>query len=343
DINLLVVMLNRQMNVRYVSKNAAPRAVYESKLTGTMNKTKISSLFTGSGAFLDTKKNTYDALIIDEAHRLNAMSGLYGNLGENQIKESIQSSHFCVFFLDEDQRVTLKDIGSKDEIIRWAKASKATVAQKKLESQFRCNGSDGYLAWLDHSLQIRKTSNTDLNGIQYDFKVFDSPSDLKDAIVEQNQKTGKARLVAGYCWEWVSKKDPNAFDIVFPEYDFQMQWNLTEDGSLWILKNESINQIGCIHTCQGLEMDYVGVIIGPDLFVRDNKVHSDPSKRARHDNTIKGYKSLLAKGPIEGRKQIDMIIKNTYRTLMTRGMKGCYVYATDLEVREYLKKCMKRN
>ncbi len=342
-INLLVAMLNRQMNVRYVSKNAAPRAVYESKLTGTINKTKISSLFTGSGAFLDSKKNTYDALIIDEAHRLNAMSGLYGNLGENQIKEAIHSSHFCVFFLDEDQRVTLKDIGSKDEIIRWAKASKATVAQKKLESQFRCNGSDGYLAWLDHSLQIRKTSNIDLNGIQYDFKVFDSPSDLKDAIVEQNQKTGKARLVAGYCWEWVSKKDPNAFDIVFPEYDFQMQWNLTEDGSLWILKNESINQIGCIHTCQGLEMDYVGVIIGPDLFVRDNEVHSDPSNRARHDNTIKGYKSLLAKGPIEGRKQIDMIIKNTYRTLMTRGMKGCYVYATDLEVREYLKKCMKRN
>lgn len=337
-INLLVALLNRNLNVRYVSRNAAPRAVFESKLSGTLKRSQISTLFCGSGSFYESKKNEYDVLLVDEAHRLNQFSGLYGNLGENQVKELIHASRSSVFFLDEDQRVTLKDVGSSEEIEHWAKSANAKITKLKLESQFRCNGSDGYLAWLDHILQIRKTANYNLEGISYDFKIFDSPSELRSAIEEKNQIANKARLVAGYCWEWKSKKDPKAFDINFPAYHFSMKWNLTEDGSLWILKSESIDQIGCIHTCQGLELDYVGVIIGPDLTVDASGVLlTDASKRAKQDNTIKGYKTLLKNKPIEGAKKIDMVIKNTYRTLMTRGMKGCYVYATDEGLREYLK------
>lgn len=115
-INLLGAMIARRRNARYVSKNAAPRAVYEAKLTGTFTKSHISNLFSGSGAFVNDAADTYDVLIVDEAHRLNEKSGLYRNLGENQVKEVIRSAKCTVFFVDDDQRVTLFDIGHADEL-----------------------------------------------------------------------------------------------------------------------------------------------------------------------------------------------------------------------------------
>jgi DUF2075 family protein len=124
-------------------------------------------------------------------------------------------------------------------------------------------------------------------------------------------------------------------DIKIPEHDFAMRWNLASDGSLWILKPESVNEIGCIHTCQGLELEYVGVIVGDDLIVRDGQVVTDGTKRAKSDTSLKGFKSLMKTNPVEAKKKADLIIKNTYRTLMTRGQKGCYLYCTDKETREY--------
>ena len=285
-INLLVELTKTGLLAHYVSKNAAPRAVYESRLTGSLRPTIIRNLFKGSGAFIDTPENEYDALIIDEAHRLNKHSGLYGNLGENQIKEIISASKFCIFFIDEDQRVTLKDIGQKCEIELWAHKLGAGVTEMELNSQFRCNGSDGYLAWLDKILQIKETANEDLGDIEYDFKVVDSPSELRDIIFNKNEINNRSRLVAGYCWKWPSKKDASKYDIEFPEYDFKMKWNLTEDGSTWIISPKSVNEIGCIHTCQGLEVDYVGVIIGEDLTVRNGQVITDVSKRARLETSV---------------------------------------------------------
>ena len=340
-INLLVELTKLGLLTQYVSKNAAPRAVYEARLTGSVRATEIRNMFRGSGAFIDSPANEYDALIVDEAHRLNKFSGLFGNLGENQIKEIINSSKFSVFFLDEDQRVTLKDIGQKEEIIKWAHLSNASITELELNSQFRCNGSDGYLAWLDNTLQIRETVNQDLSGVDYDFRVLDNPAELRELIVEKNNINNRARLVAGYCWKWPSKKDFNAYDIEFPEYDFRMKWNLTEDGSTWIISPKSVNEVGCIHTCQGLEVDYIGVIIGNDLIVRNGVVITDASKRASSDNSVKGYKKMMKENPEEAKEQLDLIIKNTYRTLMTRGMKGCYVYCVDEETREWFKNGIK--
>lgn len=330
-VNLLVNLTKKGLLSQYVTKNAAPRGVYESKLTGTLKKTEISNLFKGSGSYIDTPENTFDALIVDEAHRLNAKSGMFKNLGENQIKELIEASKFSVFFVDEDQRVTLHDIGEKSEIERWAKLSGAKVHHMDLSSQFRCNGSDGYLAWLDNTLQIRETANTSLDKGEYDFRVCDSPAELRDLIFEMNKENNKARMVAGYCWDWASQKDPGAYDIVMPEFDFAMRWNLTTDGSLWIMSPNSVNEIGCIHTCQGLEVDYIGVIIGDDLVIRDGKVVTNPYKRSKNDSSVRGYKKMLKENPVESAELLDRIIKNTYRTLMTRGMKGCYVYFTDEE------------
>lgn len=123
--------------------------------------------------------------------------------------------------------------------------------------------------------------------------------------------------MAGYCWPWRSKKDPRQQDIVIGDY--QRQWNLDHDGSLWIIAENSIEQVGCIHTCQGLEVDYIGVIIGPDLIVPRRQDHHRPEQRDRHDKSIRGYKKLMKENPELARKETDLIIKNTYRTLMTRG------------------------
>lgn len=336
-INLLVQSTKAGLVSKYVTKNSAPRDVYASKLTGTLKKTEFSNLFSGSGSFINCQNNIFDFLIVDEAHRLNEKSGMFKNLGENQVKEIIKSSKCSVFFIDEDQRVTLSDIGSQQEITKWAQDAGCKVHTLELASQFRCNGSDGYLAWLDNSLQIRETANVRFKSIDYDFKIIDSPSELRDIIFEKNKLNNKARLVAGYCWNWVSKKNKIDSDIIFPEFDFKMRWNLVADGNLFIIKPESVSEVGCIHTCQGLDLDYVGVIIGDDLIVRDGKVLVDPSKRARTDKSLNGYKILLKNNPEEAKRQISLIIRNTYRTLMTRGMKGCYVYFTDNETRDYFK------
>ena len=331
-INLLVRLTGLKLLSKYVSKNAAPRKVYESKLVGTIKRSHFSNFFSGSGAFIDTEPNTFDALIVDEAHRLNEKSGLYGNLGENQIKELIDSAKCSIFFIDEDQRVTLNDIGSKQAIRSFAKAKGAVVEEHVLSSQFRCSGSDGYLAWLDDTLGIRSTANPTLETQEYEFKVFDSPQAMHEAINEKNHGN-KARVVAGYCWPWLSKKDSTAADIVIGDY--KRQWNLDQDGSLWIIAENSIEQVGCIHTCQGLEVDYIGVIMGPDLVVRDGKVVTSPDERDKHDKSIRGWKKMMKERPILAKNETDLIIKNTYRTLMTRGMKGCYLYCTDKETARY--------
>ena len=336
-INLLVELTRREKLVQYVTKNAAPRKVYRSKLTGSYNKSHIDNLFKGSGNYHNTEPNTFGVLVVDEAHRLNEKSGMCQNLGENQIKEIINAAKHSVFFIDEDQRVTWKDIGEKQEIRKWAEHLGANVHELELASQFRCNGSDGYLAWVDNGLQIRQTANETLQGIDYDFRVFDSPNELRDTIFAQNRINNKARLVAGYCWDWVSKKDSSQDDIVFKEYNFSMKWNLDTDGSLWIMKPETVTVIGCIHPCQGLELDYIGVIIGPDLIVRGGQIVTDATQRSKMDSSVKGYKTLLKQQSEVAKKRADTIIKNTYRTLMTRGQKGCYLYCTDSETNTYFK------
>lgn len=320
-----------------MTKNAAPRAVYASKLTGTLKKTEYNNLFKGSGSFVNEEANKFDALIVDEAHRLNFKSGLYSNLGENQALEIMNASKFSVFFVDDDQRIHINDIGEKRRLQVWAEEEGANVHFLDLKSQFRCNGSDGYLPWLENTLEIRPTANPILYKDEYDFQIFDDPSELRTVIKERNLVNNKSRMVAGYCWDWVSKKKDTAYDIEFPEFDFKMQWNLTKDGSYWLIAENSINEIGCIHTCQGLELDYVGVIVGDDLRYENGKVITDVSKRSYMDQSIRGIKNMLKEAPEKALEISDRIIKNTYRTLMTRGMKGCYVYFTDKKLEEYFR------
>lgn len=342
-INLLVDSIKHQLNSRYITANGAPRAVYASKLTGTIKKTEMNSLFTGSGSYINSQANDYDLLIVDESHRLSNKNPSKHYLGESQIKDIVNASNYVVFFLDENQIVTYADKGSISEIKKWANHYGADITTLKLDSQFRCNGSSNYLDWLDGMLEITQQKVV-LDVKQYEFKIFDSPIALQDAIEHKNKLKYSARIVAGYCWDWVSKKEDKV-DIVFPEYNFSMKWNLTQDGNLWIIKEQSIKEAGCIHTCQGLELDYVGVIVGKDIIYTENHICTNPSQRASTDISLKGYKKELKEAQKNGdnekidniNKRLDLIIKNTYRTLMTRGMKGCYVYFEDNNTEDYFK------
>ena len=336
-VNLLAELTQRDQLVQYVSKNSAPRQVYLRKLKGQIKKSSVDNMFKGSGTYVEAGDNVAHTLLCDEAHRLNEKSGMFHNLGENQIKEIIHAAYCSVFFIDESQRVTMDDIGSVEEIEKWAREENSEIHYLELESQFRCNGSDGYLAWLDDVLDIRQTANYDLEGIDYDIRVCETPEEMRRLVIERNKTTNRARILAGYCWEWFKKEQNNTDYHDIKIGDFEMSWNLGS-GEPFAVSDTSINEAGCIHTSQGLEFDYVGVIIGDDIRYENDRVVTDYTKRAKTDQSLKGIKKLYKESPAEAEKRADEIIKNTYRTLLTRGMKGCYIYCTDPGMSEYLKR-----
>ncbi len=331
-INLLSKIINNSYSCVYCTKTSAPRTVFSQSLTkGKHTLGYLKNLFKSSGTFYDLRPNIYDCVIVDEAHRLNLKSGMYSNLGENQIKEIINASKISVFFIDEDQIVTMKDIGSVAEIKKQAHMLGSIVHcgdNLKLTSQFRCNGSDGYLAFLDNLLEIRKTANTNLFDIDYDIKVFDDACEMREALRKKNTRN-KARMIAGYCYPWVSDKDKSLIDIRI-RGGFEAQWNFSTDK--FAIDPSSFEQVGCIHSTQGLEFDYVGIIIGKDLQYRDETVVTNYKERfLKRDKTIQHVYTE------KDRKLADRIIRNTYKTLLSRGQKGCYVFCEDEALGAYFK------
>lgn len=158
-------------------------------------------------------------------------------------------------------------------------------------------------------MQIKETANIRLIAKDYDFQIFSDPNQLFEAIKEKNKINNKARVVAGYCWDWNSKKIPSDYDIILPEFHFKKRWNLNTDKNLWIIGDKSIEEIGCIHTCQGLELDYVGVIIGPDMRYENGQIITDVTQRSSNDQSVKGFKSLIAYNRSKALQDADEIIK----------------------------------
>jgi DUF2075 family protein len=335
-VYLLVELSSRGKLVQCDTRIAAPRAVYRSKRAGTIKKTRIDNLLKNLSFYQTCKTGELDVLVIDEAHRLSEKSVLYMNEGENQIKEVIEAMKLTEF-LDEDQRVTINDIGTGNEIVRWADHFNVEVYELTLPSPFLCNRGSGWISFLDQLHQIRPTANTTLDGINYDFQVMRNPSELKEAIFQKNDQGLPSRLAAGYCWNWVSENEPDQIDICFDEYGSAIPWNVSVDGSLWLLNDGSENQVGCIRTYQGMELDYSGVIIGPDVKVRRGAVETNAGGRARTDRSLGGIKKTIQQNLPKALLVAGPVIKNTYRTLMTRGMKGCYIWASDFETNEWLR------
>lgn len=334
-VNLLMHFITCACNAAYVTKNKAPREAFLSILSKNKaeNIAEIGQLFRSPFGLSKVPANSYDCLIVDEAHRL--VKKMYGDWGgENQVKECINASLLTIFMLDEDQAVTTKDIGSTEEIKRWCQELGSGIVMReetKLTSQFRCNGSDAYIQFVDNLLQ-RNEENVpiSLSELNYDFRVFDDPCQMREALREKNAINNKARMVAGYCYDWNVKNGRGDIDIELPG-GFQAKWNLSR---VWAINPKSFDEVGCIHTAQGLEFDYVGVLIGKDLTYDKvtGRVVTDKSAISQDDNSS----GIRTASDADARR----LILNTYKTLLTRGQKGCYVYCEDDSLREYFKKSL---
>ena len=336
-VNLLMHLITCACNAAYVTKNSAPRQAFLSILSQNRaeNIAEISQLFRSPFGLSQVPANSYDCLIVDEAHRL--VKKMYGDWhGENQVKECINSSLLTIFMLDEDQAVTTKDIGSVQEIKKWCKDLGSTIIMReetKLTSQFRCNGSDAYIQFIDHLLQRNDDSlYVSLSELNYDFRLFDDPSQMRNALREKNSINNKTRMVAGYCYDWNVKNHRGDIDIELPG-GFKAKWNLAND-KIWAINPRSFEEVGCIHTAQGLEFDYVGVLIGKDLIYDKSTEHVVTNRLAiSKDDNSSGIRGASD-------KEAHRLILNTYKTLLTRGQKGCYVYCEDDELRKYFKKML---
>jgi len=336
-LNLLQDFVKNKFMANYITKNSAPRKAFLELISKSdlKNKTNLKSLFRSPFGLSNVPKNTYDALIVDESHRL--VQKMYRDWnGENQVKECINASLVSIFFIDEDQKITTKDIGSIDNILKFAKDLDTEVYYGDdlvLSSQFRCNGSDGYIQFLNEVLEIKKKDNFSFFELNYDFKVYDDPNNMRDDLrkINESQKhLNKVRMVSGYCYPWnIKNKRLYNYDIELKN-GFYAKWNLENDET-WAINNKSFEEVGCIHTAQGLEFDYVGVIIGKDLTydIENEKIVTDKSKIHKDDNSSGIRTSNFT--------DADKLIKNTYKTLLTRGQKGCYIYCEDQSLSKYLK------
>jgi len=287
------------------------------------------------------KDRLHEVLVVDEAHRLKDEA--YQYRGASMVEDMVRAARISVFFLDETQRVQWNDSGSEHRIREAARKFKAQVHPPfTLTAQFRCGGSDGYLNWLDDVLQIRPTGNFDnWADDHYDFRVFDDAAALYRELKARNADN-KARLVAGYSWEWPTEGRQRRGHVKHVTVDgLSLPWNFS--GENWATAADGIGQVGCVHTCQGVEFDWLGVLIGPDLRFEHGRVIGDPDKRARTDSSLKGWKKSLrqADGNAAATEavlaKVEAIIKNTYKVLLSRGRKGCFVWCADPGLRDYLR------
>ena len=296
-------------------------------------KKRLNALFSGSMVYVDASLDQFDVLLVYEAHRLKG-KGTYMYMGVSQIGDIIKASRVNVFFIDDLQRIRPDDEGSRQKIKEVASKYGSNLVEVQLLAQFRCSGAEGFLRWLDHTLQIEETANyLDWDSDAFRFKICNDPNQLADRIAQLQGNGLKARLLAGYAWPWTSAKEGNAdaevCDVSIPEFDFAMPWNSRREPYDWAVDDSKRNQIGCVHTCQGLEFDYVGVIIGNDLRYNPDTMLVEASYPDYYDTTGK-------KGLKQNPGELTALVKNIYRVLLSRGMKGCYVFCRDKNLQQYL-------
>lgn len=337
SVQVMGQLLQKGKHVQFVAPNAAFRVVLKETLAknSMQSRVRLNSLFSGSSGFVETPDNAFDVLVIDEAHRLKNGKA-YQYRGENQVEDIIRSAQVSILFVDDSQQIRPEDIGSVKEILSVAKKYKAKVHLFKLETQFRCAGAEGFINWISDVLQIEKTGNAmGWDQEAFEFRLYDTPQEVYKAISEKAAAGYKARLLAGYAWPWTSARNGNPSgemaDVKMEEYQFAMPWNPRTSREKWAISENGLQTIGCIHTAQGLEFDYVGVLIGYDLKFDPvtQRVYADPDE----------YKDIAGKKGLSGQpEELTRLVKNIYKVLCSRGMKGCYLFCRDRQLSEYIKR-----
>ena len=290
------------------------------------------------------KKDSLDLLICDEAHRIRGDIDVRTKM--LQIEQIINAAKVTVFFIDDNQHIRPNEIGSskyiEDNALRYSTKVKERVLvwKTKLTSQFRCGGMDGFVSWIDNTLDIDKTANIlwTSDKEEFEFKIFNSPEDMERSLFEKAADGYKVRMTAGFCWPWSENGDENGNlvdDVVIGTY--KRAWNPSDKANYKVKQNHNIpsaeiwptdprgmHQVGCVYTVQGFEYDYVGVIFGEDLVYHNGwKV-----------NKNKSFDTLIKKSSDE---EFMKSLKNIYRVLLSRGVKGCYVYFMDKKTEEFIK------
>ena len=289
----------------------------------------------------DTFKKEYDLLIVDEAHRLRQYKniGWMGVFKKNNRKLGlddtgteldwiIANSKNQIFFYDSAQSVKPSDIPSShfDKLL-----NESNTIEIELKSQMRSNGGNDYITFVDDLLNIKRENKSSYSPDNYDVVVFDSMKDMYEQLSIKEEKYGLCRLIAGYSWPWLSdpkkkpKPDLNAIDIAID--GVELQWNKTDKD--WINSEDSFKQVGCIHTTQGYDLNYTGVIFGEEISFNKvtQQIEIDKSK----------YFDKNGKRGLEDIEELKEYIINIYKTIMFRGIKGVYIYACDKNLREYFK------
>ncbi len=289
--------------------------------------------------------DSVDVLVMDEAHRIRKTSATRFTRKEQQtglpqIEELVLASKVSVFFIDDLQIVRPNEVGGSDLIRETAARLNADVIEFELDAQFRCGGSDGYVNWVDNTLQVRRTANVLWEGDDaFDFGIVDDVRELEAWVREKNAAGNTARLTAGFCWPWSKPESDGTLVADVQVGDWQMPWNAKSDAGrlakgipkaeVWATHPNGIDQVGCIYTAQGFEFDYVGVIFGTDLKWDAASGAWVADKKASFDTVVKRSK-----------EQFLDLVKNTYRVLLTRGMKGCRVYFMDEATRDFVRSRM---
>lgn len=338
-INIMADLLLRGYNTHYATGSKA--------FTETLRKVigrRGAIQFKYFNGYVNAQPDDVDVLICDESHRIRETSNNRFTRKENrsdtpQIQELINAARVCVFLLDDDQVVRPGEIGSSDYIRETAEKSKTNIMEHTLDIQFRCAGSESFVNWIENTLGIRRTANVLWNQAEedFEFKIFDSPVELEEAIRQKVFEGFSARMTAGFCWEWSIRTKPDGTleeDVEIGDY--KRPWNARHNAThlapgipkaqLWAHDPNGINQVGCIYTAQGFEFDYVGVILGEDLVYDFDSQSWKGDKSKSHDTVVKRSKD-----------QFLNLVKNTYRVLLSRGMKGCYVYFHNKDTERFVK------
>tara|TARA_B100000959_G_C14993875_1_gene629237 strand:+ start:2981 stop:5401 length:2421 start_codon:yes stop_codon:yes gene_type:complete len=336
-LNILAELAAKDKVVFYGCKSKPFREALQ-KMVGS----KAKLLFSNLSRFIPSKvkENKIDVVLIDEAHRIEKNSNSQYTKKEDrtdmpQVEQLVRCAKTSVFFIDDKQSVRSQEVGASKLIQSISQEYGYSFDQVELVSQFRCAGSDNYLDWLESALGYTQQQVKLMKDDPFEFKIFDDPEKLFNVLnATEKEKPNSARMVAGYCWPWSNpNKDGTLVDDVVIG-NFKMPWEARDGFKLekgipkwfqWAFKTEGINQVGCIYTAQGFEFDYIGVIISHDLYV-DDSGQLKANFEATCDSTLK-----------KKRDDFEKYVKNIYRVLMTRGMKGCYVYFCDKKVEQYFR------